>query len=218
MNTKHTKQTGAISASMVVASVLGLFMLVFAGLAVWAYLGYNDQKTNVDYKIAIAEADAKKKQAADDQDNYTKQLENPYIEFVGPDDFGRVTFDYPKTWSAFVAKNNTKSGDYEAYLNPGTIPPLGKKQQFAVRVVINDKSYADTLDSYNSRVKKGDLKSSTTSANGQNGTRFDGSFSKDIRGSAVVYKVRDKTLTLSTDADTFKPKFNELIKTLEFNT
>lgn len=218
MNTKYTNQSGAIGASVVVASVLGLFTLVFAGLAVWAYLGYDDQKTNVDSKVALAVADAKKTQADTDEAKYSELLQQPYVEFVGPDDFGRVTFDYPKTWSAYVAENGSKSSDYEAYLNPVKVPPVSSKQQFAIRVAIDDKSYADTLSSYSSRVKKGDLKSSTTSASGQNGTRFDGSFSNDIRGSAVIYKVRDKTLTIRTDADTFKPKFDELIKSLTFNT
>jgi hypothetical protein len=67
-------------------------------------------------------------------------------------------------------------------------------------------------------VKKGDLRSSATSANGNNGTRLDGSFTKDIRGSAVIYKIRDKTLTIRTDADTFKPDFENIIKTINFNS
>ena len=48
-------------------------------------------------------------------------------------------------------------------------------------------------------------------------SRFDGSFSDDIRGSAVIYKIRDKTVTLRTDAETFRPAFDELIKTITFN-
>jgi hypothetical protein len=66
-------------------------------------------------------------------------------------------------------------------------------------------------------VKKGSLRSSATSANGNNGTRLDGNFTKDIRGSAVIYKIRDKTVTIQTDADTFKPDFENIIKTLNFN-
>ena len=73
------------------------------------------------------------------------------------------------------------------------------------------------VKTYQEKVKKGDLRSSATSANGHNGTRLDGTFSKDIRGAAVIYQIRDKTVTLRTDADTFKPDFEALIKTLDFN-
>jgi hypothetical protein len=66
-------------------------------------------------------------------------------------------------------------------------------------------------------VKKGDLKSSAVSADGSNGTRLDGKFTKDIRGAAVLFKIRDKTLTLRSDADTFKTDFDALIKTIKFN-
>ena len=217
-NIQNNKQAGAITASVVAAVLLGIFSLVFAGLAVWAYMSYDNQKMNVDSKVGVAVADAKKTQADSDEAKYRDLLQQPYIEFVGPDDFGRLTFNYPKTWSSFVAKDGSSGSDFEAYLNPVSVPPLGTKQQFALRVTMNDTSYTKTLDSYQSLIKKGSLTSSTFSANGQDGTRLDGSFSKDIRGSAVIFKVRDKTLTLRTDADTFKPKFEELIKTVKFNT
>ena len=57
-----------------------------------------------------------------------------------------------------------------------------------------------------------------TPANGQSGTRLDGKFSDDIRGAAVIYKIRDKTAVIQTDADTFKADFDALIKTITFNS
>ncbi len=220
MTTKHqnhSSETGAVTISVIIAGVLGIFTIAFAGLAIWAYMNYSDQKTTVDNKVALAVADAKKSQADEDETKYTQLLQNPYTEFVGPDDLGRLTFNYPKTWSAYVNKDGSDDS-YEAYLNPVTVPPVSAKQQFAIRITINSKDYDQVLDSYASLIKKGSLKSSTTSADGQNGTRLDGNFTKDIRGAAVIYKVRDKTLTIRTDADTFKPEFEKLIKTIKFNT
>jgi len=66
-------------------------------------------------------------------------------------------------------------------------------------------------------VKKGDLKASSTKADGNNGTRLDGNFTKDIRGYAVIFKIRDKTLTIRTDANTFLSDFDKLISTIKFN-
>ena len=67
-----------------------------------------------------------------------------------------------------------------------------------------------------SLLKKGDLTSSSVEYNGNTATRIDGAFSKDLRGSVVLMKVRDKTLRFSTDADTFKPDFEAILKTVKF--
>lgn len=221
MNTTYRqRERGAISGGTVAAIILGVFTAAFAGLAIWAFLNYNEQKTDVDGKIALAESAAKKKQSDEDAKYYDDLLQKPYTEFVGPDDYGRLTFMYPKTWSSYIAKDVTKGGTFEAYLNPGTVPPVSNTQPFALRVTISETDYDKTLASYESLIKKGDLKSSTTSSNGQSGTRLDGSFSKNIRGAAVFYKIRDKTLVIQTDVDSsdIKSKFEEIIKTIKFNT
>jgi hypothetical protein len=111
----------------------------------------------------------------------------------------------------------TEGGDYLAYLNPVTVPPVSDKQQFSLRVTVEQNDYDKVIKEYDARVKKGDLRSSGVTANGNTGIRFDGNFSKDIRGAAVIFKVRDKTVTLRTDADTFKPDFENIIKTINFN-
>lgn len=212
---KH--QEGAISGSMI--AIIGLIALVLltGGMAIWAYFSYNDQKTNVDGKIDLAKAEAKKQQADDDEVKFAQREKEPNRQFAGPDDYGRLVFDYPKTWSVYEARDVSRGGTYEAYLNPITVPPVSATQQFALRVTIEEKDYDQVVKSYEALVKKGDLRTSATSANGNNGTRIDGNFTKDIRGSAVIYKVRDKTVTLRTDADTFKPDFENIIKTINFN-
>lgn len=216
---KHKNEFGGVSGSLI--AIIGLVILVLGAgsAAIWAYVNYNEQKTNVDGKVDLAVAEAKKAQGDVDEAKFAEREKEPNREFVGPDDYGRLSFMYPKTWSAYIANDVTKgSGTYEAYLNPITVPPVSPTQQYALRVLIEEKDYGQVVGSYDALVKKGDLKSSATSANGQNGTRIDGSFTKNIRGSAVIYKVRDKTITLRTDADTFKPDFENIIKTIKFNS
>jgi hypothetical protein len=221
MNTTFRQsERGAISGGAVAAIILGVCATAFAGLAIWALLNYNEAKTDVDGKTALAVAEAKKIQADDDEKKFAEREKEPRREFVGPDDYGRLTFAYPKTWSVYVAKDVTKGGTYEAYLNPGTVPPVSNAQQFALRVTISEDDYDKVIGTYEALIKKGDLKSSTTSSNGQSGTRLDGNFSKDIRGAAVFYKIRDKTLTVQTDVDSsnIKAEFENIIKTIKFNT
>ncbi len=214
---KHKYEQGGISGSMIAIIGLSVLVVVAGSLAIWAYVNFNEQKTNVDGKIELAVAAAEKEQADKDEAKFAEREKEPNRQFVGPDDYGRVTFDYSKTWSVFEATDISRGGAYQAYLNPITVPPLGERRQFALRVTIEEKDYDQVVKSYEELVKKGDLRNTPVSANGHNGTRLDGSFSKDIRGAAVIYKIRDKTLTLRTDADTFKPDFEKLIKTVDFN-
>lgn len=213
----HKNEAGAVSGSLITIILLGILFLAAGSAAIWAYANYTEQKANVDGKINLAVAEARKEQAEIEAEKFAEREKEPNRQFVGPEDYGRLTFDYPKTWSVYVAKDVTEGGAYLAYLNPVTVPPVSEKQQFSLRVSIEQTDYDQVLKTYDARIKKGDLRSSGFSANGHNGIRFDGNFSKDIRGSAVILKLRDKTVTLRTDADTFKPDFDHIITTINFN-
>ena len=216
--TMQTKRESGFTNNLFVATVgLSILSALAIGIAIWAFVSYNAQKTDVEGRIDQAVATAKKDQADADETKFTARENDPTREFVGPDDYGGLTFNYSKNWSVHVAKDTSKGGTYEAYLNPVSVPPISASQQYALRVTIEDKDYDQVIASYDSLVKKGDLSSSSVTANEVNGTRLDGSFSKDIRGSAVIFKIRDKTLTVRTDADTFRTYFDALITTIKFN-
>ncbi|MEP7204688.1 MAG: hypothetical protein ABI716_00660 [Candidatus Saccharibacteria bacterium] len=214
---KHIQESGQVNGWLISTISLAVISVGAIAGAVWGILNYSGLKTNVDNQVSIAVVTAKKDQADVDEAKFAEREKEPNYQFVGPDDYGRLTFSYPKTWSAFINKDVTQGGTFEAYLNPVTVPPVSSSQQYALRVTIEEKSYDTVIASYAPLVKKGTLRSSAVSVDGNNGTRIDGSFSKDIRGSAVIYKIRDKTVTLRTDADTFKPDFDALIQTVKFN-
>jgi hypothetical protein len=216
-NLRHKNENGAITGSLIAIILLSILFVAAGSAAIWAFMNYTEQKTNVDGKIDVAVAEARKEQSDVESAKFAEREKEPNRQFVGPDDYGRVIFDYPKTWSVYVAKDVTEGGDYLAYLNPVTVPPVSDKQQFSLRVTVEQNDYDKVIKEYDARVKKGDLRSSGVTANGNTGIRFDGNFSKDIRGAAVIFKVRDKTVTLRTDADTFKPDFENIIKTINFN-
>jgi len=215
---KHSKESGAVSGGLIAIILLIIGMLILTGLAVWLFLQYNEQKSNVDAKIDTAVAKAERDQSETETLKFAEREKEPNRDFVGPEDYGRLSFKYPKTWSVYIAKDASKGGTYEAYLNPVSVPQVSSTERYALRVVIEEKDYSTVISSYDTKVKKGDLKSRVVTANGQSGTRFDGTFSKNVRGSVVIFKVRDKTLSVFTDAETFTPDFNKLIKTIEFNS
>lgn len=217
MNSKRISENGSEKTMLIITVCLIVLLVGTTILSIWLFINYSDQKNNVDTKISAAVATAKNEQATNDEVKFAQREKEPLRQFVGPDDYGRVTFNYPKTWSTYISKDASSGGTYEAYLNPITVPPVSETQQYSLRVTIQETDYDKVVATYDSLIKKGSLKLSSVSADGQNGTRFDGSFTKDIRGSAVVFKIRDKTLTIRTDAETFTPDFNNLIATIKFN-
>lgn len=215
-NIKQTYEQGN-TLMLVMVIVLALLTVTFGGLAIYLNTQYQAKSTDVNGQIEKAVLVAKNEQQEEDDKKFAEREKEPNKQFVGPDDYGRLTFTYPKTWSAYVDTDTSRGGTYKAYLNPGVVPPVSAKEQFSLRITIEDKDYDKVVDQYASLVKKGDLRNSSTSSEGNIGTRLDGNFSKDIRGSAVIYKLRDKTITVQTDADTFKPDFENIIKTISFN-
>lgn len=213
---KHNHETGSVNPLLISSIILGLLAAGLTGGFLWAFSNYTDQKDNTDAKISVAVTDAKKQQTADDEKIYLEKEKQPYKQLVGPDDLGSVRVSYPKTWSVYIAK--TGSDGYEAYLNPDTVPAVTSTQPYAARVTITNQKYEMVVASYDALVKKGDLKSSPIIVNNFNGVRLDGKFSNTRSGSSVIFKVRDKTLTIATDIDSFKSDFDTiLIKSLDFN-
>jgi hypothetical protein len=191
--------------------------LAAAGGGVWAYVNYLDQKSNTDAKISTAVATGVKDQADKDAAAFLEKEKQPNRQFAGPDDYGRLAFDYPKTWSVYVNKDTSASDTYEAYFNPVSVPPVKVTTQYALRVTIVQQDVEKVLASYDSLVKQGDLKATAVKADDTDGTRLEGNFTKDIRGLAVIFKIRDKTVTVRSDAETFRGDFDALVSTITFN-
>ncbi|RWZ78598.1 MAG: hypothetical protein EOT05_02505 [Candidatus Microsaccharimonas sossegonensis] len=210
-------EQGTTNIWLILSIVFIILTVGLGGAFGWALVNYMDQKNNVDTKVSTAVTAAVKAQADKDAATFEAEDKKPNRQFAGPEDFGSLSFSYPKTWSTYVSKD-ASTGTFQAYLNPVLVPPVAETTQYALRVSIETRSYDTVLNIYQTLVKKGDLKSSTVKINGVDSTRLDGNFTKDIRGSAVVFKIRDKTVTIRTDADTFKPDFNALVASIKFNS
>lgn len=218
MRNTRRYQEGSVNGGVIAIILLGLALVACIGMAIWLFVQYSDQKSNVDAKVEAAKAKAIRDTQEEEQEKFLEREKEPNRQFVGPDDYGRLTFSYPKTWSVYVDADGSKGGNYEAYLHPVTVPSVdGAESRYAFRIVIESRDYDQVIASYDGLIEKGDLKNGTVSASGHRGVRLDGSFSKDIRGSGVFFKLRDKTISVFTDADTFKPDFDKIIKTIDFN-
>lgn len=212
----RSSEFGAAHPLLITAIVLSVLTVGLGAFSMWAFVNYQDQKNNVDAKIAVAVSDAKREQTQADEAAFAEQEKQPTRQIIGPTDLGQVKFSYPKTWSVYVGKSS--SSTYEAYFYPDVVPPTDSGTPFALRVSIVDTKYETVLGGFNDRVKNGSLKPSPVTVAGVDGTRFDGSFTSAVKGSMVLFKIRDKTLQVYTQSQNFQGDFDNIVlKTLEFN-
>lgn len=223
---RHHHEHGAINGAIFAIVALSILVIVFGSFGIWSYMNYTDQKTNVDQKVDTATASAVLKNSQSLEAKFEAREKEPMRQFSGPSDYGSLTFDYPKTWSAYQATDISSGGGvtYAAYLNPVVVPPVTnaidtKKDsiKFAIRVSIVQATYDQSVDSYQLLVKKGALQSSVYNDGSHTGTKFVGNFSDSIYGTAVLIKMRDRTLTIRTDGDVFQNDYDALLKTVKFN-
>lgn len=194
-----------------------IFVLLFvaaAGFAFWAFGGRQDYKNNVDAKIAAAVAANKQVVQAQDAKDNAEAAKSPLKTFVGPDAYGSLHLSYPKTWSAYI--NTTGSNPLDGYFHNDYLPTIdGSNASFNLRVQILNSSYSTVVNRYTNNVKNNTATASPyklPQVQSVVGTMFTGKlFDKNSSGTLVALPVRDKTLILWVQDNSFLPDFNKYI-------
>lgn len=206
---------------IIVIVALALTTVTFIGLFVWMMLQYNEASTDVNGQIAIAVAEAKDEQALQDEAEFLEREKYPYQTFSGPADYGELTFQYPKTWSVYVASDAAKGGDFRAYLNPVQVNEVSDNTIMALRVTIRTDDFEKVTAEYQRKMEARDADltmESITFADGITANKYTGKIpDTDLRGYIVVFKIRDKAVILQTDSEVFKADFDRLLETVKFN-
>lgn len=205
---------------IIVIIVLSMLAVTFIGLFIWMKTEYDEINDNVQDQIDAAVAVAKDEQASKDEAEFLEREKYPYKTFAGPVDYGQLIFQYPKTWSVYVAEAAEKGGDFNAYFNPVQVDAVGKDTINALRVTIRDKSFEDVTAEYQRQVEQKDAKLTVESimVHDTQANRYTGTIpSTDLSGIIVIFKIRDKTVIMQTDNMLFKDDFDKLLETVTFN-
>ena len=206
---------------LIIIIILSLVSVTFIGLFIWMFMEYDTLKTDYDSNLAGEVAKARDEQAIDDAHKCQEEKEFPYNIFAGPVDYGELNFEYPKTWSVYIAKDAANGGDFEAYLNPLQVEPISNNTVNALRVRIVDKSFDETVKEYQRFLenKNKPLSVESVTVNGVTANRYSGTLpGTELNGYMLVFKIRDKTAILQTDSVLFKDSFDKLIQTIKFNS
>ena len=206
----------------IVLVILLIASLAFGG---WAFSKMQDYKNNSDQKAAAAVENSKKQLQTQLQAQFDEQSKSPNKTFQGSPTYGTITFNYPKTWSAYVDTTNSNE-PINGYFNPDVVPGLQSKTAFALRVELVQTDYSQLLQQYNSQITQGTVKDVAyvppKMKNVQNvtaGSLLSGQINNNDRtqnGSMVIIKVRDKSLQIYTQSNQYLNDFNNILASLTF--
>lgn len=169
-----------------------------------------DYKENVDQKVEAAVEVAEQRVSSEKDNEFLEKEKQPNREYKGPAVFGGITFQYPKTWSAYQTDKNETM---ELVMNPLLISGNEKSIQ-SLRVDVESVDYEQSLRKYESNIKTGKIRASAyrlPKVQQVLGTRLDGEIAQGIQGSAVVLPLRDKSIVVYTESKDFVKDFDEII-------
>ena len=197
--------------------ILSLVSVTFIGLFIWTLIRYNDVNDDVASRISAAVIEAKEEQALADEALFAEREKEPYLTFSGPEDYGQLTFEYPKTWSVYIASDASSGGDFEAYMNPIEVEKVSNTTVNALRVSILNKDFESVISGYQ-RYVGSSLNVDVITVGGVSANRYSGTIpGTDLNGYIVVFKIRDKTVVLRADSVLFADDFDRILSTIRFN-
>ncbi len=199
---------------------LSLALATFIGLFIWMNFQYEEASQDVQGKIDIAVAESRNEQTSRLEAEFAQREKYPFKTFSGPADYGQLTFQYPKTWSVYIADTALNGGDFSAYFNPVQVEALTKESVYALRVSIVNKGFDVVAAEYQKAMSKkdSDLKMESVTVNGFGANRYTGTLpDTDHSGYVIIFKIRDKTAIVQTDSVLFADDYNKLIETITFN-
>lgn len=200
----------------IVLVIVSLIAVVFIGLFIWKYLEWDSVKTDVDGQIDAAVALAVSENTTRLENEFLEREKYPYKTFSGPADYGSLNFEFPKTWNTYIAQDATNGGNFEAYLNPGEVQPVSTQTINALRVQILNQSFESVAQNYEYLTSAGQLAITTRNVGSSVANVYTGTLPNNIRGIATIFKVRDKTILLQTDAELFAEEYYKLLDTVTF--
>ena len=212
----HSREDGSINLLIIPLILAVVLFLAALGFGLWAYSERTDYKNNTDAKIATAVEVAEKETATEKDNEFIEREKEPLQEYQGPPAYGTLSLKYPKTWSAYVDESKGVDG----FFHPNFVPGAASNPNYALRVQVVDRPYADELRTFEGNVKQGKTKATPYKpVNVENivGTQLVGEIASQKSGTLILLPLRDKTVKIWTEADQFTDDFfNNVMANFKF--
>jgi hypothetical protein len=215
MSGMNNQQRGILNVLLIPVIFLVVLFIGVSAFAFWAYSSRQDYKNNVDQKIDTAVQSAVQLAQSADAKQYAQEAKYPLATFTGPSTFGSVTFQYPKTWSGYVAEESNSQTPINGYFYPAIVPDVtNTTNNYALRVQLLEQSYTDSMQQLAGNVSNGKLAvSQYTLPKLPNviGSMLQGQISSNNQGTMVVLPLLNMTLEVWTEAPQFESDFTNII-------
>lgn len=208
-------ETGAINV-LLLPLIMSLLILVgVAVFGVWAFGERQDYKNNVDEKIAVAVEKAKTEEAKVKDAQFAEESKNPLKTYKGPSAYGSVVVKYPKTWSGYVVENSQSDPYVDGYFAKGVVPDVqADSSTFPLRLQVSSTSYSETLTNFESQAQEGSVRVKPYALKkvpSVVGSFVSGAISENKKGYMVILPLRNTTLEIWTESDSYKSDFDKII-------
>ena len=208
-------QNGGVGVILVIV----LLVVMLGGLGAFTAQIYSNEqkyKNHADALITVAVANAKQKQQAVDSAQYAEEAKSPLRAYDGPQAYGSLVVNYPKTWSAFVDDSGTGTALVDGYFASGTVPSTNATGSvFALRVRVLQQTYSSVVNNFQGQEQAGQITSLTAYALPKVpsvvGVEITGNLGNNHTGTMVVLPLRSYTLEISTDGSQYLGDLNNYI-------
>lgn len=198
--------------------VLAVLLLGALGFGIWAFGERQNYKNNVDGIVADAVKVAEKETTDKNNKVFAEELKNPFKSYVGPESYGSVKITYPKTWSGYINNGDSSRAAVDMYFHPDIVPASGRSGENTVAVALHiqvvDQAYDKLVVARNSAVKSGKLTAAPYALPkmpSEPGMKFVGQLDNKVNGTEIVLPLRDKSIVITTQTDTYLNDFNNII-------
>lgn len=210
---KQSQKGSALT--IAIMAFLAVGVLALAVLSAWGYSERTKYKDQADQIVAKAVQENTASVQAKDAAAFAEEAKKPLKPYTGPEAYGTVHFEYPKTWSMYNNGNKASTSPVDLYGAVDVVPSIqDQTATFALRVQVVASAYATSLQQFQGLQKAGKVKIAPYSLPknpGVVGSRVDGQLTPNKQGSMVLLPVRDKTLKLWTESDAGKADFDNII-------
>jgi hypothetical protein len=213
---KHN-QDGAVSGIGLSLIICVIILIATFCFAIWSFSSRQDYKNNTDQKIATAVTVAKQLEDTAKDKVFAEQEKSPLKTYNGPEAYGSIVLQYPKTWSGLVYDSSTSDALVNGYFYPGVVPSISDQTStFALRMQVLSQPYSEVLK--NLQGLQDDTEHPVTispyalpKVPGTVGVQLNGNLPNEKNGVMVVLPLRNQTLQLWTEGSQFTNDFNTYI-------
>lgn len=219
ISSRESGQISGVALSLILVSFLLAGALGFGG---WAFMSRQDYKDHADKKIEKAVAENTVKTQTEDAARYAEEAKNPLKSYTGANQFGSISVQYPKTWSAYIDEQSNGGTPVDNYFHPDFVPSFDDKgHTYGLRIQVVDQQYDRVVDQYKNDVNTQKLRASPYALPNLPdtvGTRLTGQLDSNKQGSIVILPMRNMTLKVWTESADYLGDFDNIIlKNLKFS-